>query len=137
MKSDTLLKKDLPGFMQKAGLAYLASEVRPDGLGEAIHRILENTGKIYVDEILKWAHIEKNGKSLITELETRFKEFALIEHYSNSYTFKVSRDSNSIGFVFGMMEDFKQKYCIQEYSASQTTLEQIFNMFARQASNRY
>ena len=123
MKGDTLTKKDLPKFMQKAGYSNLVSEIREDGLGEAINRILDITGKIYVDEVLKWAHIEKNGKSLIHEIEARFKEVTLIEHYSNSYTFKVSRDNNSIGFVFGMMEDFKQKYCIQEYSASQTTLE--------------
>lgn len=135
MKGDTLTKKDLPNFMQKAGYNNLLSEIRVGGLGEAINRILDNTGKIYVNEVLKWAHIEKNGKALIHDIETRFKEFTLIEHYSNSYTFKVSRDNNSIGYVFGMMEDLKRRYSIQEYSASQTTLEQIFNMFARQAQN--
>ena len=65
MKGDTLTKKDLPKFMQKAGHSNLVSEIREDGLGEAINRILDITGKIYVDEVLKWAHIEKNGKSLI------------------------------------------------------------------------
>lgn len=123
MKDDSLTKQDLPQFMERAGYSNFTSEIREDGLGEAIHRTLENNGKVYVDEVLKWTHIQKNGKALIQELESRFKEFTLIEHYSNSYTFKVSRDSNSIGYVFGMMEDFKAKYSIQEYSASQTTLE--------------
>lgn len=136
MKGETLTRTGLVKFMEKAGNSNLLNEIREDGLGSEINRVLENTSKIYVDEVLKWVHIEKNGKALINELEARFKEFTLIEHYSNSYTFKVSRDSNSIGYVFGMMEDFKKKHNIQEYSASQTTLEQIFNMFARQASNR-
>ena len=136
LKVDVLTKDGLPKFMEKAGYGNLISEVREDGLGEEINRVLENTGKIYADEVLKWAHVEKNGKALIREVEARFKEFALVEHYSNSYTFKVSRDANSIGYVFGMMEDLKKRYSIQEYSASQTTLEQIFNMFARSASNR-
>jgi hypothetical protein len=47
---------------------------------------------------------------LIKHLESKFKEFSLVEHYSNSYTFKVSRDSNSIGYVFGMMEDIKKQF---------------------------
>ena len=133
LKVDVLTAAGLPKFMEKAGYSNLISEVREDGLGEEINRVLENSGKIYADEVLKWAHIEKNGKALIREIEARFKEFTLVEHYSNSYTFKVSRDANSIGYVFGMMEDFKKRYSIQEYSASSTTLEQIFNMFARQA----
>ena len=54
---------------------------------------------------------------MISELEKSFSEFQLVEHYSNSYTFKVSRDQYSIGSVFGMLEDFKKKYSIQEYSA--------------------
>ena len=82
---------------------------------------------------MKWAHIERNGAKIIAELEKVFKQCQLVEHYSNSYTFKVSRDSLSIGSVFGMLEDFKKKYCIQDYSAQQTSLEQIFNIFALQA----
>ena len=46
------------------------------------------------------------------KIEKEFREFALIEHYSNSFTFKVSRDGKAIGFVFGMMEDFKDRFCI-------------------------
>ena len=118
MKVDILTRDSLPKFLEKAGCSNLICEIHEDGLGAEINRVLENSGKIYVDEVLKWAHIEKNGRALINQIETRFNEFTLVEHYSNSYTFKVSRDSNSIGYVFGMMEDFKKKYSIQEYSAS-------------------
>ena len=69
-----------------------------------------------MDELIKWAHVEQNGARLIKELERLFSEFQLVEHYSNSYTLKVSRDHYSIGSVFGMLEDFKKKYSIQEYS---------------------
>lgn len=62
-----------------------------------------------------------------------FKEVNLLEHYSNSYTFRTSRDSYSIGYLFGLMEDIKQEFEISEYSVTQTTLEQIFNNFAREA----
>jgi len=42
----------------------------------------------------------------------------------------VDRNNKSIGFVFGVMEELKEQMHIVEYSATQTTLEQIFNMFA-------
>ncbi len=57
----------------------------------------------------------------------------MLEHFSNSYKIKVSRDSYSIGYLFGLMENFKTGYSITEYSVSQTTLEQIFNNFAKEA----
>jgi len=54
-----------------------------------------------------------------------------VEHYNNSWKIKTSRDNYSIGFLFGMMEDLKLQYDINEYQVSQTTLEQIFNNFAK------
>ena len=56
-------------------------------------------------------------------LESKFQKFEILEHYGNSWKIKVSRDSYSIGFLFGMMEDFQKEYNISEYSVIQTTLE--------------
>jgi hypothetical protein len=39
-------------------------------------------------------------------LESKFQKLEILEHYGNSWKIKVSRDSYSIGFLFGMMEDF-------------------------------
>jgi hypothetical protein len=55
-----------------------------------------------------------------------------MEHFSNSFNLKVARNNNSIGFVFGVMEEIKSEFSVSSYSATQTTLEQIFNMFAKQ-----
>ena len=68
--------------------------------------------------VLKWAHIEKNGAEVLKKLRDTFRDHSLLEHYNNSYCVKVSRDSYSIGYVFGLMEDLKQKYSIKEYSAT-------------------
>ena len=41
----------------------------------------------------------------------------------------------SIGFVFGFIEKMKMnsyKFAINEYQAQETTLEQIFNQFAKE-----
>jgi hypothetical protein len=42
----------------------------------------------------------------------------------------VPTGGRTIGSLFGILEDQKVALDIQEYSVSQTTLEQIFQMFA-------
>jgi hypothetical protein len=41
----------------------------------------------------------------------------------------------TIGYLFGVIEDAKEGLGISEYTLSQTTLEQIFNMFANQTED--
>jgi len=53
-----------------------------------------------------------------------------VESLANTVHYKVPKNGHSIGFVFGLMDEFKEKYSLSEYTASQTTLDQIFNMFA-------
>jgi hypothetical protein len=68
---------------------------------------------------------------VIDHLEPMFNEFKVIEHNGNSWKAKASRDDYSIGYLFGLMEDIQNQFDISEYSVNQTTLEQIFNMFAK------
>lgn len=46
---------------------------------------------------------------------------------------KISRGNFSIGYLFGLVEENKGNYQINEYSVAQTSLEQIFNNFAASA----
>ena len=108
-------------------------QISPDGLGSDLHSFLEKSGRLAVDELLNWVHIQKNGAALLALLRTKFSRVALLEHHSNSFTLKMSKDSHSIGFVFGLLEDLREQFSIAEYSVTQTSLEQIFNIFAREA----
>jgi len=54
----------------------------------------------------------------------------VIEQYGNYIRCRVDKLDKSIGFVFGLVEGFKSKFEMSEYSVSQTTLEQIFQQFA-------
>ena len=99
---------------------------------KALSKILLQESPFKLDDVLRWAHIEFNGQGLIDKLTSIFGQCETIQHFQNRYNLKVSRQSNSIGFVFGVMESLKSEFNISEYSATQTTLEQIFNMFARQ-----
>jgi len=97
-----------------------------------LSRILRAESPFELHEVLRWAHIEYNGLELTRKLEKIFGQCEIMEHFSNRFNLKVARNSNSIGFVFGVMEDLKAEFSVSEYSATQTTLEQIFNMFAKQ-----
>lgn len=80
--------------------------------------------------------IETQGNNAIDYLETKFQKLMVLEHYGNSWTIKVSRDDYQIGFIFGLLQDIKTKFNISEYSASFTTLEQIFNNFAKESERK-
>ena len=58
--------------MRKLGHSELCREICDGGLGDDLNRILLKTGKLYVDELMKWAHIETNGAQIISYLEKTF-----------------------------------------------------------------
>lgn len=60
-----------------------------------------------------------------------FGSAVLLEQYFPRYRYRVPKGDKSVGYFFSFMENMKDKLDIDEYSASQTTLEQIFNGFAR------
>lgn len=115
---------------------YLEGEISRKGSGSDFYKDL-NGGKkqVQTDEFIKWVFTEYSGASVIEKFERMFTSVEIIEHFSNSFKIKVSRDQYSIGYLFGMMEDIKEDYSISEYSVSQTTLEQIFNNFAKQGDH--
>jgi len=54
---------------------------------------------------------------------------AQIDH-SNVHL-RMQKHPKSMGFMFTYLESLKQDYFIKEYSVYQSTLEQIFDMFAK------
>lgn len=122
-------------YLQNNGHADLAEEITPDGIGSEFYNLEAQRIQIREEEFFQWVFTESKGNALIDFIETKFKQMDIIEHYNNSWKLKLSRDDYSIGFLFGMMEDVKEEYEVNEYQVSQTTLEQIFNNFAQMASD--
>ena len=69
-------------------------------------------------------------------LGTEFNSVVLLEQYYPRYRYRVPKGNKTVGHFFTLMESLKEKFDIDEYSASQTTLEQIFNGFARDEDNQ-
>jgi len=65
-------------------------------------------------------------------IASKFKNVEIIEHFNNFYKLRIAKEGFSIGYIFGFMESMKEKYNIEEYAVSQTSLEQIFNAFANE-----
>jgi len=47
----------------------------------------------------------------------------VLEQYNEYFRLRVLKQDKSIGFVFGLMESNKERFNINEYSASSSTLE--------------
>jgi hypothetical protein len=65
---------------------------------------------VSLDELIRWSFTESKGCALLEKFESMFSKTEVLEHYGTSYKIKVSRDSYSIGYLFGMMEDIKGEY---------------------------
>lgn len=64
--------------------------------------------------------------TLMKDLCNDFEEVELLEKYGSYVKIRVSKKEHSLGALFGIIEDLKNKFPISDYSVSQTTLEQIF-----------
>lgn len=115
-----LQEKDYP--------ATLIDEIVAGGLGDALIREAESNknGSVRMDSIVEWIHIMENSLKIFGVLAEHFGRVEVLSQHNSTYKLRVMRASKSIGFVFGLLEDKKESCCIAEYSASQTTLEQIF-----------
>ena len=57
----------------------------------------------------------------------------MLEHYSDYYRLRLERGA-SLGQLFGLVQSLKQRGLVSEYSVAQTSLEQIFQNFAKESA---
>ena len=67
---------------------------------------------------------------VIESLCHEFINVEVLEHYGSYMRLRVERHNKSIGFLFKLIEELKEEHQLEDYSVSQTTLEQIFQGFA-------
>ena len=111
---------------------WLMNEICVGGLGDELLREAKSNkqGLVRIINLIEWIHVIQNILKIVKQLAIDFRTVEILNHHNSSYKFRVLRHNKSIGYLFGLMEDKKEEFAISEYSASQTTLEQIFQMFA-------
>ncbi|XP_064460515.1 cholesterol transporter ABCA5-like isoform X2 [Ornithodoros turicata] len=78
----------------------------------------------------KW---QKNLDSLKAYIRKVFPMARLREGFQDRLTYDIPQSGvNSLANVFVAMDDAKTRFCIEEFSFSQTTLEQVFLGFAKE-----
>lgn len=73
---------------------------------------------------------------MIQRLVEEFGEVEILESHNDYFKMRVPKGEKSIGSLFGMVEGVKEECQISEYSAQQTSLEQIFQQFAQLQLNK-
>nr|CAB3219613.1 ATP-binding cassette sub-family A member 5-like [Phallusia mammillata] len=90
-------------------------------------------GQGYILEVKLKRVDTDSGKILHEFVQKLFPEIANPEEFSNRFVYKVAQDNVvSLSTVFSQFESAKEELGIEEYSFSQSTLEQVFLQFARE-----
>jgi len=68
IKNELVTQRGLEALLKKLNMLDLKDDLQKGGLGQELHLLLISSGKLYIDELLRWALIESNGKQIISEL---------------------------------------------------------------------
>ena len=100
--------------------------------GSALYWTLERKGGVGLEDLLNWVITEQSGDNIVFFLRDNFNEIKVEEHYFTYFKIKIMNNKNiSLGSIFHLIEINKFKLKIAGYSLSQTSLDQIFNKFAK------
>lgn len=122
--------------LQLLNCVELGEEIKKGGFGGQLYQEIQAEKSVSAHEFVEWCIIESFGQRIYEWLRQQFKQVVIIEHFLTFYKFKVEKEEGqSLGFLFGVIEENREALNISEYSLSQTSLEQIFNMFATQTDD--
>ena len=113
----------------------ILDQIREDGLGAdlIVEANLDSHGQVRQRNLIEWLKAQFFGFKIILFLTRHFSKVEVLEQCGEFFKLRVPSENKSIGWIFGNLEAQKANLSIQEYSVSQTTLEQIFQNFANQA----
>ena len=136
-KKSKINRKELEEILIKLDKANYIEELRTDRLGKKIIKDIEINGNIALITLLNWLFFIENAFKFIKTAMEYFDEVYLVEFIENNFLFKMKKGpkTKSIGFFFGLFEKHKEECSVTEYTIQQTSLEQIFNMFAKKQTN--
>ena len=123
-------------FLKKYKLDKFNSQLDKESLGVKIIEEIEACEYVYIHRIISWIFYLENALKMIKVLICDFQEIHCTDFGENNLVFKIKRNKNegekSIGYLFGIIEENKTKYNIEQYFLQLSSLEQIFNKFAKE-----
>jgi hypothetical protein len=89
--------------------------------------------------VIDWVFYLENVLRTINIFFNHFDQIYVSEFWENNFKIKIKKNENkaiTIGSLFALVEEQKQHNFITEYGISQTSMEQIFNSFAKEGHER-
>ena len=127
----------LDDYLKKYKFEKNKMDKRKDLFGEKINEEFKIYGKINFNKILYWIYYLNNFFNFVNIILDNFPEVFCIDYSDNNFIISIKKEKDkSIGFLFGLIEDNKQTCNIEQYDLKLTSLEQIFNKFAREKENK-
>ena len=127
---------NLEDILNEYNLKNFNSQLKKGLLGEKIIQEIEACGYVFIGRIISWIFYLENALKMIKILLGDFPEIHCTDYSENNLVFKIKRNKNegekSIGYLFGIIEENKNKYNIEQYFLQLSSLEQIFNKFAKE-----
>ena len=124
-------------YLGKYNLVNFSKELKNNRLGGKIIEEINFSGYIHLSKIIAWIYFLENALKMIQIILLDFPEIHCSDYGENNFIFKIKRNKKengkSIGYLFGIIEENSNKFNIQKYFLQLTSLEQIFNEFAKEA----
>ena len=124
-------------YLKKYNLDNFRKELKNNRLGGKIIEEINFSGYIHLSKIIAWIYFLENALKMIQIILLDFPEIHCSDYGENNFVFKIKRNrkenGKSIGYLFGIIEENSNKFNIQKYFLQLTSLEQIFNEFAKEA----
>ena len=135
-KEEQINLENINIFLEKYNLNHFNQELKKDRLGGKIIEEIDFGGYVYLSRIISWIYFLENALKMIQIILKDFPEIHCSDYGENNFVFKIKRkrneDEKSIGYLFGIIEENSNKFNIQKYFLQLTSLEQIFNKFAKE-----
>ena len=110
--------------------------------GEKILEELNTKGRISLNKILLELFYLNSALSLIKIIKQYFDNITCVDFKENNFLFQIdntkTEEEKSIGFLFGLIDDYKNNHNIGQFNLQYSPLEQIFNnMTMKDKENKY
>ena len=133
-ENSNVMFENLDAVLAGLQFSYLRGMIMPVGPGSGVYSTMKTDGYISKEAFSAWCIIENLGFYIKSWLDTEFIDVEVIEHYHLMSKYKIKKiHVRSLGHLFSVIEREKKHMKISDYAITMTSLEQIFNRFAKKA----
>ena len=128
------MEQTMQGLSSLSGdefLTSLISDANPAGF--LIYKDAVSPAGVDIDSLTSFATSELRMRSLQMFIAQTYPKSVLRERQDTKVRYEISSEGLRIANIFASIEEHKESLLVAEYSVSQTSLEQVFNLHASEA----